>query len=170
MADAYRSVFGAFPYAVRASESWFFRIYALVGTLFAVLVGGTMLLALIAFMGESADVQGGLFAFSRSLYVLLGFAAAAPLITPVLLVARRHRRGDAVHEQYDQAMAATGYLFLASLYAGLLASAPPELREPVSGLFAPIVELLYAAPRIGGIVPPTVAAIVMAYAHLKLRE
>lgn len=170
MAEAYRTVFGAFPYAVRASDSWFFRVYALVGTLFAVGIGATVALALVVLMGETAGSDGGVFLFARSLYVLLGFAAVTPLIAPVLLVARRHRRGDPVHPRYDLALAATGYLFLLSLYAGLVASAPAELQEPVGGPLGPVVGLLYAAPRAAGLVPPVLAAAVMTAAHLRLRR
>lgn len=166
---AYRGVLGAVPYAVRASDSWLFRLYAVVGTLFAAAIGAVVAMALIVWMAETAGVEGGTFAFSRSLFVVVGFAAVAPLLAPTLLVARRHRRGDPVHPLYDQALAAAGALFLASLYLGLLASVPPEQREPVSGALAPAVEALYALPGAAGLAFPLLAAALMAAAHVRLR-
>lgn len=166
---AYRGVLGAIPYAVRASDSWFFRLYAVVGTLFAAAIGAVVTMALIVWMAETAGVEGGTFAFSRSLFVVVGFGAVAPLLAPTLLVARRHRRGDPVHPLYDQALAAAGTLFLASLYLGLLASVPPEQQEPVSGALAPAVESLYALPGATGIAFPALAAALLAAVHVRLR-
>jgi hypothetical protein len=166
---AYRGVLGAIPYAVRASDSWFFRLYAVVGTLFAAAIGAVVAMALIVWMAETAGIEGGTFAFSRSLFVVVGFAAVAPLLAPTLLVARRHRRGDPVHPLYDQALAAAGSLFLAALYLGLLASVPPEQREPVSGALAPAVEALYALPGASGIAFPVLAAALLVATHRRLR-
>jgi len=166
---AYRGVLGAIPYAVRASDSWLFRLYAVVGTLFAAAIGAVVAMALIVWMAETAGVEGGTFAFSRSLFVVVGFAAVAPLLAPTLLVARRHRRGDPVHPLYDQALAAAGTLFLASLYLGLLASVPPAQQEPVSGALAPAVEALYALPGAAGVAFPVLAVGLLIAAHVRLR-
>lgn len=168
MAESYGGVFGAIPYAVRESDSWFFRIYVLVGTVAALFVALLTILALVVELGRTEGLtQGGLASFSRSLFVLVGFAAVAPLLAPTLLVARRHRRDDRVHEFYDQALAVAGYGFLASLYVALIISAPPEFQTPTSSA---VIQLLYALPSLTAVVPPMLAVAGIAIAHLKLRE
>ena len=92
MADSYRGVFGAIPYAIRHTDSWTMRVYGVVGALAAGLIATVVTLALVVWMAETADVQGGTFRVSRSLYVIAGVAAVAPLLAPLLFVARRHRR------------------------------------------------------------------------------
>ncbi|MGZ0747542.1 hypothetical protein [Haloparvum sp. AD34] len=168
MAESYGGVFGAIPYAFRESDSGFFRIYVVVGTFAALFVAVLTALALVVELGRTEGLtQGGLAAFSRSLFVLLGFAAVAPLLAPTLLVARRHRRDDRVHEFYDQALAVAGYGFLASLYLALIISAPAEFQEPTSSAF---VRTLYALPRLTAIVPPILAVGGIVVADRKLRE
>ncbi|MFA9518483.1 hypothetical protein ACERIT_14935 [Halopenitus sp. H-Gu1] len=166
MTEAYRGAIGAFPYAFSASDSWFFRVYWVIGTLAATIVAVVVGMALVVELGRTAELtRGGLVSFSRSLFVFLGFTAAGPLIAPILLVARRHRRGTTVHRLYDQAMAACGYLFLGSVYLALLISAPPAFQEPTT---SPILGALYAAHPVAGIGPPIVAFGVMALTHRRL--
>lgn len=167
MADSYRGVFGAIPYAIRNTESWTMRLYGVVGALTAGLVATVVALALVVWMAETAEVQGGTFLFSRSLYVIAGFAAVAPLLAPLLFVARRHRRGDPVAPGYDRKMAYGGFLFLLSLYVGMVISAPAELRDPTGSV---IVNALYALPQPAGVVPPIAAAAVVFATHLRLRK
>ncbi|WP_435074440.1 hypothetical protein [Halorubrum sp. HHNYT27] len=166
MADSYRGVFGAIPYAIRHTESWTMRVYGVIGALTAGLIATVVTLALVVWMAETADVQGGTFLFSRSLYVIAGFAAVAPLLAPLLFVARRHRRDDPVRPGYDRKMAYGGFLFLLSLYVGMIISAPAELREPAESV---VVNALYALPRPVGFVPPVVAALVVFAIHYRLR-
>ncbi|SEH52370.1 hypothetical protein SAMN05192561_104128 [Halopenitus malekzadehii] len=167
MTEAYRGALGAFPYAVRASDSWFFRVYWLVGSLAALFIALVVGMGLIVELARTADlVRGGLVSFSRSLFVLVGFLAVGPLVAPVLLVARRHRLGTAVHRQYDQALAACGYAFLASLYLALVISAPPDFQTSTDSA---VLALLYAAHPLFGLLPPFVAAAVMILAHRRLR-
>ena len=166
MADSYRGVFGAIPYAIRHTESWTMRLYGVVGALTAGLIATVVTLALVVWMAETADVQSGTFLFSRSLYVVAGFAAVAPLLAPLLFVARRHRRGDPVRPGYDRKMAYGGFLFLLSLYVGMVISAPAELREPTESV---VVNALYALPRPVGFVPPVAAAVVVFATHFRLR-
>ncbi|GAB7009362.1 hypothetical protein [Halorubrum trueperi] len=167
MADSYRGVFGAIPYAIRHTESWTMRLYGVVGALAAGLIATVVTLALVVWMGETVGVQSGTFLFSRSLFVVGGFAAVAPLLAPLLFVARRHRRGEPVADGYDRKMAYGGFLFLASLYAGLVVSAPADLRDPTESV---VLGALYALPRAAGIVPPMAAAIVVFAIHFRLRE
>ncbi|WP_280585803.1 hypothetical protein [Halorubrum sp. Boch-26] len=166
MADSYRGVFGAIPYAIRHTESWTMRVYGVVGALTAGLIATVVTLALVVWMAETADVQGGTFLFSRSLYVIAGFAAVAPLLAPLLFVARRHRRSDPVRPGYDRKLAYGGFLFLLSLYVGMVISAPAELREPTESV---VVSALYALPRPAGVVPPIAAALVVFAVHYRLR-
>jgi len=166
MADSYRGVFGAIPYAIRHTESWTMRVYGVIGALAAGLIATVVTLALVVWMAETADVQGGTFLFSRSLYVVAGFAAVAPLLAPLLFVARRHRRGDSVRPGYDRKMAYGGFLFLLSLYVGLVISAPAALRDPTESA---VVSALYALPQPAGVVPPVAAAVAVFAVHYRLR-
>ena len=87
MADGYRGLFGAFPYAFRQTESWLFRSYVVVAglaTAFLTLVFG---LALIRLLGATA---GARFSIARAFVILVGLGAVAPTVTPVLLVARSY--------------------------------------------------------------------------------
>ena len=166
MTDSYRGVFGAIPYAIRHTESWTMRVYGIVGALAAAIIALVVTLALVVWMGETADVQGGTFLFSRSLYVIAGFAAVAPLLAPLLFVARRHRRDDPVASGYDRWLAYSGFLFLISLYLGMVISAPADLRDPTESA---VVSTLYALPPVSGAVPPIVAAAVVFFTHYRLR-
>lgn len=167
MADSYRGVFGAIPYAIRHTESWTMRLYGVIGAITAGLIATVVTLALVVWMGETVGVQGGTFLFSRSLYVLAGFAAVAPLLAPLLFVARRHRRADPVGPGYDRKMAYGGFLFLVSLYVGMVISAPAELRDPTESA---VVSVLYSLPRVAGVIPPVAAAVLVFWIHYRLRS
>lgn len=166
MADSYRGVFGAIPYAIRHTDSWTMRAYGVVGTLAAVLITVVVTLGLVDWMAETAEVQSGVFLVTRAMYVVFGFAAVAPLLAPLLFVARRHRRNDPVAVGYDRKLAYTGFGFLASLYLGMLISAPADLREPTSSA---VVGALYALPPLVGFVPPVVATFLLFWTHRRLR-
>ena len=79
---AYRGVFGAFPYAARASDSWLFRSYALV----SVVVGGGLALlfafGLVVLVAQTAAITGGSLTLSRAFYVVVGLFIVAPVIAP----------------------------------------------------------------------------------------
>lgn len=167
---SYGGLFGAFPYAFRASDSRLFRSYVVVGGLLSVVVTLLFGLALIALIGRTVGTPDGTFSFVRSFYVLVGLLAVAPLLAPVLLVARRHRRGWTVDRRYDAALAAAGYLAAVSLYLAAVISAPETLRDPPSGALAPLVAALYALPPLAGIVPPLTATALLAALHYGLRE
>ena len=68
-------------------------------------------------------------------------------------------------------MAATGYLFLLSLYVLLVISAPENLRDPVtgSGPVAAVIRVLYDLPRTTGLVPPLLVALSLYLLHRRLR-
>jgi len=167
MTDSYRGVFGAIPYAIRTTDSWTLRVYGVIGGLAAAGIALVVTLGLVVWMGETAGVQSGTFLFSRSLYVILGFAAVAPLLAPLLFVARRHRRDDPVAAGYDRKLAYTGFLFLFSLYLGMIVSAPTGLREPTDSV---LLSALYALPRPVGAVFPVAAAAGVFWTHYRLRR
>lgn len=176
MTDEYRGALGAVPYAFRRSDSWLFRSYVLVGGLAALLVALFMTLSLVVLFGQTAAFEGGSLTLSRAFYVLVALLVIAPLVAPILLVARRHRRtsGD---PRYDRWLAAAGYLFLLSVYAGLVASVPETftldgevVRRPApAGVFAPLVALLYAVPPAYSVAVPLAGALAIVAAHYLLR-
>jgi len=167
--DAYGGIFGAFPYAFRASDSRLLRTYVVVGGLIAALVVVLFVLSLVVLVAETVGATGGTFTFSRAFLVVVMVLVVVPLVAPVLFVARRHRRVGST-AGYDRTLAATGYLFVLALYLGLLVSAPESLTDdPGSGPVGALVARLYALPRAGGVVPPLLGAAVVYLAHHRLR-
>lgn len=170
--EGYGGFLGAFPYAYRTSESTLFRSYVVVGGLVALLVAVLFLLAVPVWVAGTLRAAASV-TLSRAFLFVVWLAVFVPLVAPVLLVARRHRRGGADDGadalRYDLAMGAAGYLFVASGYLGLLASAPPGSRSEPAGVVAPVVTFLYGLPRVAGVVPPVVAALLIAAVHLLAR-
>lgn len=165
---SYRGVLGAVPYAVRASDSWLFRVYAVVGSLAAAVAAVLTALGLVVLVAATAGAAGGAFTLSRTFYVVVGLLVVVPLLAPVLLVARRHRRDRSVDPRYDPALGAAGFLFLATLYLGLVATVPPAQQQPASGVLSPLVRALYSMPAIYGLVPPALAAGLIYAVHRRL--
>ena len=165
--DDYGGLFTAFPYAFRQSDSRLFRLYTVVGGLFALLLGIVFVFAAIVSISQSAGLAtGGTDAFVRTFVVIVGFAVVVPVVAPVLLVARRHRR-EGSKPTYDRALAVAGLVYLLSLYLLLVASIPESFvldgetvtRPPATGPFAPVLSLLYAIPPVGSpAIPIAVAA------------
>lgn len=166
--EAYRGLLGAFHYAYRATGSRLCRSYVVVGGLLAFLVAILFGSSLVLAVADTLGTAGGTFTFVRSFVLFVGLLVVAPLLAPILLVARRHRRGTST-VAYDRAVAASGYLFVPALYLTLVVTAPPSLRETPSGALAPVVEALYALPRLAGVLPPLVAVVVMYLAHRRYR-
>ncbi|AEN06420.1 hypothetical protein [Halolamina sp.] len=154
MTDGYRGVFGAFPYAFRASDSWLFRSYVVAGALAAAFLAFAFILAVVVVFGQTTGMRGGSLTLSRSFVALVGLLSVLPVVAPVLLVARARRRGAVESSTYDALLAVGGYAFLLSLYLTAIASMPETFvldgetvtRPPASGLFAPVLSLLYAIP------------------------
>lgn len=161
---SYGGVLGAFPYAFRRSDSRLFKAYAAVGGVLAALLTVFFGLALVVQIFNTLSGTGGLFTFSRALFVMVGLFVVGPTIAPVLLVARRHRRtGSTV--RYDRLVGAAGVLFLLSLYLAVLASAPPDLRSPAGGPLAPLIDVLYAMPAPAAIIFPVGGGVAIYAAH-----
>lgn len=159
--EAYDGLFGAFPYALRSSDSSLFRSYVVVGGLAALGIALLFTLALVVLLGETVGVGGGEFSFVRAFFIFVGMLVVAPLVAPVLFVARRIRHGNA-DRRFAFAMGLLGYGFLGSLYLGAVISAPAGQQTlPTNSVLAAVVEGLYALPRLAGLVPALVVALVM---------
>jgi hypothetical protein len=166
--STYAGVLTAFPYACRESESVVFRFYAALSGLLALLLGFYFAAAITVVVSNTLGAAGGSFTFSRSFYVFVALAVVAPIVAPVLFVAREHRRGRG-DDAFDARMAALGFVYLLALYVAAVISIPPSFTldgEPVTrpapaGLFAPVVRVLYAMPPVSSILPPIVVAVAM---------
>jgi hypothetical protein len=184
MSGDYRGVVGAFPYAFRRSGSWLFRSYVVVSALATLLVGLIVTAGLVVLIANTAQFAGGSLTLSRSFYVVVGLLVVLPMVAPTLLVARRHRVGraggsgsaaadgeavdanaDVRGARYDAALALAGYLFILSVYVGLVTSVPPGQQVAASGALAPAVRLLYDLPAAAGLAFPVAAAAAMALVH-----
>jgi len=165
---SYGGVFGAYPYAFRASASRLFRSYVVLGGLVTVLIAALFAFAIVDAIAETAGSTGGTLTFVRTFVLLVGFLVVFPLVAPVILVARRHRRSEST-VTYDRALAASGYLFVASLYLGVLPAIPPELREQPTGVLGPLIEAIYGLPSVAGFVPPLAAVAVGYLLHRRYR-
>jgi hypothetical protein len=177
MSGDYRGVVGAFPYAFRRSGSWLFRSYVVVSALATLLVGLIVTAGLVVLIANTARFAGGSLTLSRSFYVVVGLLVVLPMVAPTLLVARRHRlgRGSGVEAgedgagagdaRYDAALALAGYLFILSVYVGLVTSVPPDQQVAPAGPLAPAVRVLYGLPALAGLAFPVAAAAAMAVVH-----
>jgi hypothetical protein len=176
MSDEYSGLLGAFPYAFGRSESRLFRAYVVVGGLLAVVLSVFFTFALVVAIAGTANFSGGTITFVRSIFVVLGFLVVAPLLAPVLFVARRHRR-EGSDPRYDTALALTGGAYVLTLYLGAIASMPAEFeldgevtaRPEPSGVTAPLVEALYAMPEVLSWTLPLTGAALIYLVHRRFR-
>lgn len=167
--STYRGVLGAFPYAMRATDSWLCKGYVVVGTLVALVVVVLFLVGVASAFRNTLGAVGGSFTFSRTFVFVVGVVVGIPVIAPIVLVARRHR----LHTPslaYDRALAATGFVYALSLYVALVVSAPPDMRETPPETIAPVVEALYALPPAAGVVPPVLAVLLVYAGHRRYRD
>ncbi len=162
--DAYGGAVGAFPYAFRASDSVLFRLYVVLGAVLSALSIVFFALGLAFWVAQTLG-QSPVAALSRAFLILIWLAVVAPVIAPVLLVARRHRRNRAVDPRYDAALAITGLLYVLAVYVALLIAAPADARGTPTGAVAPLVEALYAMPRWVGAAPPLAVVALMGLVH-----
>jgi hypothetical protein len=172
MTDDYGGVFGAFPYAFRASDSHLFRSYVVLGGLLTVAVSLLFVAAVIGVIATTTGGRGGSLTLSRSFFAVVGLFVVVPLVAPALFVARRHRRrerDDPADGRYDASLAAAGYLFVGALYVGLVVSVPPSQQTTPTGALAPLIGVLFALPQVSGVVPPLVAAALILLVHRWLR-
>jgi len=169
MAEEYGGLLGAFPYAFRRSDSRLFRLYVAAGGGLAVVLGLAFFVSFaLAVSGSLGLALGGTASFVRAFVVFVGFLVVFPLVAPVLLVARHHRR-TGNDPAYDRALAAAGFGFVLSLYLAAVVSTPADQQETVMGVLAPVIRALYGLPRLAGLVPPVVAAALVYLAHRRYR-
>ena len=177
MTSDYGGVFGAYPFAFRASESRLFKLYVVASALAVALIALLVTIAVVVLIGQTAAVQGGSLTLSRAFYVVIGLLVVLPAVAPTLVVARRRRRGTDTSSRHETALAAAGFLFLLSLYLGLVASMPETFmldgetvtRPPPSGLFGPVIAGLYAIPAIFSWTVPLAGAVLVGLAHRLFR-
>jgi hypothetical protein len=165
----YGGILGAFPYAFRQSDSRLFRAYVAIGGLLAVVLLLAFTVAIFVAFSNTLGAVGGTFTFSRAFVLVVGVLVAAPVIAPVLLVARRHRRTGSTRT-YDRAVAAAGFVYAFTLYLALVISAPAQYRSDPSGSLAPVIEMLYGLPPLAGLAPPLLAVALLYLAHRHYRS
>lgn len=161
--DGYGGLFGAFPFALRRSRSLVFKLYVVVGAVMALVVALLFFLGLIRIFADTGG--SATLAFARTFVVVVGLLVVIPIVTPILLVARRHRRGIGDDVRYDRRLALSGFLFLGALYVGLIPTVPPEHRTEVGGSLAPVVETLYGLPWTVGFAIVIAGALAVYLAH-----
>lgn len=160
---SYAGLPGAFRAAFGRTSSYLCKLYAVASAVLGVFVALLLVAGLVQWMANPVGLVG-----ERALLGVVAILVLVPLFAPVLLVARHHRRAGN-DPRYDRALAAAGFLFVLSLYAGLVASVPPGMREDPSGLLAPVVAWLYALPASYALLPPAVGALLVAVAHYLAR-
>lgn len=168
MSEEYSGLVGAFPYAVRRSDSRIFRVYGVLGGLLAAALAVFFALAVVNAIAATASLQGGTVTFVRAVFVVFGFLLAAPVVAPVLFVARRHRRGRG-DGRYDAWMGVAGFGYVATLFLGGVASTPPAFRSDVTGPAAPVVGALYAVPESLSWTIPLAGALAIYLVHRRFR-
>lgn len=161
MAEEYEGLVGAFRFALSESESWLFRTYVVVSAVIGVLVALLLLLALVTWIARPSGRIG-----ERALIGVLLIFILAPLFAPVLIVARRHRFHHD-HRGVDLGLGIAGYVFVGSLYVGILISDPARHSAPgVSGI---VVRALDDLPDTFGLLPPAIGVVLMAIVALLTR-
>ncbi|MFQ3319372.1 MAG: hypothetical protein ACI8UR_002219 [Natronomonas sp.] len=176
MSEEYGGLLGAFPYAFRHSDSRLFRAYTAVSGVLVAVLTLFFALALVVTVASTTGSASGTITFVRSVFILLGFLVVAPLVAPVLFVARRIRRGGS-DAPYDAALGATGVVYTFTLYLGAIASMPAEFeldgqvtpRPEPTGVTAPLVEALYALPEALSWTIPLAGAALIYLVHRRLR-
>ncbi|WP_336364395.1 hypothetical protein [Halalkalicoccus salilacus] len=165
---SYKGLLGSFRYSFGASESYLYKGYVLVSAALGIALTLLFTFALIgviaATLGASETIT-----LVRSFFVLVALLVIAPIIAPVLLVARRHRKRLGAGTTYDAALAIGGYLFIGALYLGLAISVPPEHRESTTGALGAVVETLYGLPEALGLLPPVLAIVAIVLLHHRFR-
>lgn len=164
----YKGLLGSFRYSFGASDSPVYKGYVVISALLALLLALFFTLALIVLIAATLGASESI-TLVRSFFVLVGLLVVAPIVAPVLLVARRHRKRLGTGTAYDTAVALGGFLFIATLYLGLVISVPPGLQEPTGGALGGLVGVLYGLPSLLGFVPPILAAALLVALHRRYR-
>lgn len=159
--DDYSGILTAYPYAAKTSRSWLFRAYVVVSAFVTLFVTVIFVAALIDLIAATASVPGGSLTLTRTFYVVLNLLVVLPMVAPVLFVAYRHRRETAVATRYDQAMAASGFVYLVAVYAGVATTTPPEHQQETGA----VGRFLYDLPPEAGLAIGLGAALLVYVTH-----
>ncbi|HKJ60074.1 MAG TPA: hypothetical protein VKA37_12650 [Halobacteriales archaeon] len=149
MADEYRGIPGAFVSAFRRSDSYLLRAYVLASVVVGVFVTILLALGVVTWLSQPAPLG------QRALLGVIAIFVLVPLFAPVLVVARRHRRG-VENRRADALLGVVGFGFLLAVYLAGLISAPDLPQQ--SGALASVVATLDALPRSYWVVPPLLSA------------
>lgn len=145
MSGEYRGIVGAFVSAFRRSDSHLLRAYVLSSVVVGAFVVVFLALGLVYWLGTPAPLG------QRALLGVVAIFLLVPLFTPVLVVARRHRRG-AGDRRADALLGLAGFGFLLAVYlAGLISDPNPH---EVAGTLGPVLAAVDAVPRRYWVVPP----------------
>jgi len=153
MAEAYSGLVGAYGYALRRSESWLFRSYVLASAIVGVYIALLLLLGLISWIASPMAFGERAFLGVIALFVLV------PLSAPVLVTARRHRRGTD-DPTADQWLAVGGFAFVISIGLALFISDPES--HTGAGVVGAVVVWLDALPNVYGLAPPILTTVLLA--------
>ncbi|WP_227374692.1 hypothetical protein [Haladaptatus halobius] len=159
--DDYSGLLGAFRYSFRASDSLAFRLYVFVSFVLGSFLAIIFVLALVFWFTEVLG-QSALRTTSNAFLGVIALFVLGPLFAPVLFVARRHRRGETPRPAYDTLLALAGFVFVVSLYVGIVITVPPEYQSPNPGA---VGGFLYSLPQLYGLVPPLVATLLIFALH-----
>ena len=145
MADDYGGLLGGFLFAFRRSDSYVLRAYVLVAAVVGAFAAILLLLGVVTWLATPAPIG------QRALLGVIAIAVLVPLFAPVLVVARRHRRGT-TGRRADAALGLAGFGFVLSVYLAGLVSAPD--LPVTAGPLGPAIDAIDALPRRYWIVPP----------------
>lgn len=152
-------VVGAVKYAVVEGESRLFRSYAAIGSLLALFVALSFVLALPVWVVEISESGGGpLQRIGLGLLWLVGLAVIATMLVPMLFVVRRHREG---RPERQFAFGLAGYAYVLTVYLALVVSAPEDLRDSPEGVLGPLLEVLYGLPPLSGLLLPVAGTLLL---------
>lgn len=160
--DGYAGLLSAYLYVLRRTESTLLRTYVVASALLALAVAALWLAALAVWFVSTLG-QSPLVTVSNAFLGVIALFVLIPLVAPVVLAARRHHRDPDAPTRRDFLLALSGYLFVFSLYVGLVITVPAGSEyEQSTGAVA---TFLYGLPQLAGIVPPLVAAALVWAVH-----
>ena len=153
--EGYRGVFGAHRFAFQRARSRLFQTYVVIAGIAVVLIALLITMGLVLLIARTASAPGGSLTLSRSFYIVIGLLVVLPAMAPILVVARRHRRQRQIATTQERQLALVGFVYLLSIYLGIVASIPSRFRldgewvtrPPPDGVFAPVVSGLYMMPQ-----------------------
>jgi len=160
--DAYGGVIGAVRYSLAESESRLFRSYVVVGTLLTLFISILFAFGIVSLIAATTNATGGNLTVVRAFFVVVLLAAIAPILAPILVVARRIRRGGAPSPRRQFGFGLAGYGYLLALYLGAVVTTPDATEPAETGVFGPVIAALNGLPDAWGLAFPVGAAVLMA--------